>query len=886
MNKKVKGISFIVLGMFLTYLLVNRRGIEASNNSEGNFLFLFLNFFTLIAGKMGWIIIGLIFMAGLAYLIKKEVKISRKKELTGAICLLAISLLFIREDIVTPLPDSFTDAGRIILELGFGRESGGIVGSLVAMPLYKIIATTVMGIFLWAVVGLSIVYLLSTPLEYIYEWIKGVRQYYRSDEYKEKATLLKAKKMSEKLKRTDYKKYQKEEMKKRIIESRNQKLSFELAKKPKDSFLDKTEVYSDEELAKKEKEWTEFSKKMESDKVATEKEKTAAKSERKPENSKVEEKKTEVKKQEEQQVKTLEKPELQKTVAENTKVSQENNTPEVKIPENKETLQNSQVNVKPSAEKELQKEVKAAVSEEIKPAGDKTVKKENKKVENHHEEMVIPKIEAFEDVEAIKRQKELEENLKKAEAARLNTDKGYNELLKKSIEEIFKIKPMDMEKKFEIEKSIIDNVNHLENVLKQFGIDAKVVNYEYGPTITRYEMTIPAGVKVSKVTSLSDDIAMNLAAESIRIEAPIPGKNTIGIETPNKIKEPVHFSNIIQNKELEKGELNVILGKDIVGRDKIIDITKMPHLLIAGQTGSGKSVAVNTLIATLISKKSEKEVKFIMVDPKMVELMPYNDIPHLLVPVIIDPQQAAIALKWAVNEMENRYKQLMENGVRNIKSYNSLKYVEKMPYIVIIIDELADLMMVASGSVEESIARIAQKARAVGIHLVVATQRPSTDVITGMIKANLPSRISFALRSQIDSRTILDSAGAEKLLGQGDMLLLENGSSKLERIQGAFISDEEVATLTSTLKSSRKVKYRDEILVETQENDVNVDPYFENAIEIIKQEKKVSISLLQRELRIGFNRASRIYDQLKEKGIISYDNQILIDDDLENEIKK
>ena len=265
-------------------------------------------------------------------------------------------------------------------------------------------------------------------------------------------------------------------------------------------------------------------------------------------------------------------------------------------------------------------------------------------------------------------------------------------------------------------------------------------------------------------------------------------------------------------------------------------------------------MAVNTLIATLISKKSEKEVKFIMVDPKMVELMPYNDIPHLLVPVIIDPQQAAIALKWAVNEMENRYKQLMENGVRNIKSYNSLKYVEKMPYIVIIIDELADLMMVASGSVEESIARIAQKARAVGIHLVVATQRPSTDVITGMIKANLPSRISFALRSQIDSRTILDSAGAEKLLGQGDMLLLENGSSKLERIQGAFISDEEVTNLTSTLKSSRKVKYRDEILVETQENDVNVDPYFENAIEIIKQEKKAERS---EERRVGKECRSR-----------------------------
>ena len=339
----------------------------------------------------------------------------------------------------------------------------------------------------------------------------------------------------------------------------------------------------------------------------------------------------------------------------------------------------------------------------------------------------------------------------------------------------------------------------------------------------------------------------------------------------------MHFSNIIKNKELDNGELRVILGKDIVGRDKLIDIVKMPHLLIAGQTGSGKSVAVNTLISTLISKKSENEVKFIMIDPKMVELMPYNDIPHLLVPVIIDPQQAAIALKWAVNEMENRYRKLMENGVRNIKKYNNLSYVEKMPYIVIIIDELADLMMVAAGSVEESIARIAQKARAVGIHLVVATQRPSTDVITGMIKANLPSRISFALRSQIDSRTILDTAGAEKLLGQGDMLLLANGSSKLERIQGAYISDDEVKNLTDTLKSARKVKYRNEILEETQEEMIDVDPFFENAINIIRQENKVSISLLQRKLKVGFNRASRIYEQLKEHGVISFDDQILVD---------
>ena len=304
----------------------------------------------------------------------------------------------------------------------------------------------------------------------------------------------------------------------------------------------------------------------------------------------------------------------------------------------------------------------------------------------------------------------------------------------------------------------------------------------------------------------------------------------------------------------------------------------MPHLLIAGQTGSGKSVSVNTLISTLISKKSEKEVKFIMVDPKMVELMPYNDIPHLLVPVIIDPEQAAIALKWAVNEMEKRYKQLMENGVRNIKGYNALSYVEKMPYIVIIIDELADLMMVASKSVEESIARIAQKARAVGIHLVVATQRPSTDVITGMIKANLPSRISFALRSQIDSRTILDTSGAEKLLGQGDMLLLANGSSKLERIQGAYISDEEVKNLTDTLKTTKKVEYKNEILEEPEEEINDTDPFFENAINIIKQEKnKISITLLQKKLKIGFPRASRIYDQLKESGIISYDDQIITD---------
>lgn len=440
--------------------------------------------------------------------------------------------------------------------------------------------------------------------------------------------------------------------------------------------------------------------------------------------------------------------------------------------------------------------------------------------------------------------------------------------LKKSIEEVFVYRKVDEQEKIKMKKEINENIRKLEKVLKEFGVDAKVVDYATGPTITRYEITIPTGVRVNKVTQLSDEISMYLEAESVRFEAPIPGKATIGIETPNKIKENVYFSNLIHDKDLENGELSVVLGKNIVGKDKIIDIAKMPHLLIAGQTGSGKSVAINTIVSTLISKKSPDEVKFILVDPKMVELMPYNGIPHLLVPVIIDPEQAAIALKWAVSEMEDRYKRLAEVGIRNIKSYNKMMPNYKMPYIVIIIDELADLMMVSANSVETSIARIAQKARAVGIHLIVATQRPSTDVITGMIKANLPSRISFALRSQIDSRTILDQIGAEKLLGKGDMLLLENGSSKLERIQGAYISDEEVLNLTTVLKSKTTVNYNMDIL-EAKEDEETQDPYYIKALEIVeKTEDKISISMLQRELKIGFNRASRLNEELKNNGIL------------------
>ena len=840
MNKrKIEGAIWFFAGLVLIMLLANKSSMLSDNVGE-NIFSLILGGIMLFFGKMTWFIaiVAMLYGIVLFFYEKIRVDITQGKVVALIGVFLSLSMFLVKGSVgKNPLPNVFTEAGRKLLEIGFNRESGGVPGALLSMPFYKILHLKWMTIGLITVLALFVCLLLKDYIELGYELLREVARYYKSDDYKEKKRKLKAKKYAENLKKTDYKRYQREMLKAKIIQSRSEKLSFEIAKKPKDNFLQKTEVYSKEELAEKEKEWIEIFEENEKQKI----QENAKKTENKEKNDKEE----------------------QETETKNTTNNEEQEAPEPKKPEEIKEEDKTEKN-----EEQYEKEPKLEI---VTPLRRETAVNSAQMDPNFQQ---FPKLEAFENSVAV--EKGLEEELKEANAM-LDSSQGYDDVVKKSIAEIFKSKPMDYKKKEKIEKSIRENVRHLENVLKEFGVEAKVVNYEYGPTITRYEIIIPKGIKVSKVTGLSDDIAMNLAAESIRIEAPIPGKNTIGIETPNKIKEPVHFSNIIKNKELDNGELRVILGKDIVGRDKLIDIVKMPHLLIAGQTGSGKSVAVNTLISTLISKKSENEVKFIMIDPKMVELMPYNDIPHLLVPVIIDPQQAAIALKWAVNEMENRYKKLMENGVRNIKKYNNLSYVEKMPYIVIIIDELADLMMVAAGSVEESIARIAQKARAVGIHLVVATQRPSTDVITGMIKANLPSRISFALRSQIDSRTILDTAGAEKLLGQGDMLLLANGSSKLERIQGAYISDDEVKNLTDTLKSARKVKYRNEILEETQEEMIDVDPFFENAINIIRQENKVSISLLQRKLKVGFNRASRIYEQLKEHGVISFDDQILVD---------
>ena len=873
MNKrKIEGAIWFAAGLILVLLLGNKSSMLSDNAGE-NIFSLILSGITLFFGKMTWFIAVMAILYGIILFFYEKIGIDITQGKIAALIGLFLSwgMVLVRGSVVKgkPLADNFTEAGRQLLEIGFSRESGGILGALLSMPFYKVLHSQGMFIVLIILVMIFVIWLIKDLIELGYEVFKEIIKYYKSDDYKEKKRKLAAKKYAENLKKTDYKRYQREMLKAKIVESRREKLSFEIAKKPKDNFLQKTEVYSKEELAEKEKEWIE---------IFEEKEKY-----KNSEN---------LKKNENESTDKIKENELKKITEPTEGIKQEevSEKPEIKEGEEKldsenETLDSlSDSKEEVSVETENKKENDSQVEKEVDKRGPKleivTPLRREEISKRYNSENIdpnfqqFPKLEAFENKEV--KEKELEDELKKVNAM-FDNNQGYDDVVKKSIEEIFKSKPMDLKRKQEIEKSIRENVRHLENVLKEFGVEAKVVNYEYGPTITRYEIVIPKGIKVSKVTGLSDDIAMNLAAESIRIEAPIPGKNTIGIETPNKIKEPVHFSNIIKNKELDKGELRVILGKDIVGRDKFIDIAKMPHLLIAGQTGSGKSVAVNTLISTLISKKSENEVKFIMVDPKMVELMPYNDIPHLLVPVIIDPQQAAIALRWAVNEMENRYKQLMENGVRNIKTYNGLSFVEKMPYIVIIIDELADLMMVASGSVEESIARIAQKARAVGIHLVVATQRPSTDVITGMIKANLPSRISFALRSQIDSRTILDTAGAEKLLGQGDMLLLANGSSKLERIQGAYISDEEVKNLTDTLKSSKKVKYRNEILEEIQEETIDIDPFFENAVNIIKQENKVSISLLQRKLKVGFNRASRIYEQLKEHGVISYDDQIITD---------
>lgn len=424
-------------------------------------------------------------------------------------------------------------------------------------------------------------------------------------------------------------------------------------------------------------------------------------------------------------------------------------------------------------------------------------------------------------------------------------------------------------------KKVLKNASLLEKTLSDFGVEAKVNQVTVGPTITRYEIQPSPGVKVSKIVNLTDDIALSLAAKSIRIEAPIPGKSAIGIEVPNEESQMVSVREVLESEEFKKFDspLAMALGKDISGKPIIGDIGKMPHLLIAGSTGSGKSVCVNTLINSILYKAKPDEVKFLLIDPKVVELASYNGIPHLLIPVVTDPKKAANALNWAVVEMNKRYKLFAQNGVKDITSYNE-KAEEKLPKIVIIIDELADLMMVSASDVEDYICRLAQMARAAGMHLIVATQRPSVDVITGVIKANIPSRIAFAVSSQTDSRTILDMGGAEKLLGKGDMLFYPLGAAKPVRLQGAFISEGESERVIDFVKSqvTEEVKYEDTIMdtisKATIEKSSDVDELLNDAIEFIVESGQGSASMLQRKFKIGFNRAARLIDEMEERGIV------------------
>ena len=418
----------------------------------------------------------------------------------------------------------------------------------------------------------------------------------------------------------------------------------------------------------------------------------------------------------------------------------------------------------------------------------------------------------------------------------------------------------------------------LETTLESFGVRAKVLEVVRGPTVTRYEIQPDVGVKVSRIVSLTDDIALALAAKDIRMEAPIPGKSAIGIEVPNTEVSVVTLREVMESPVFLESEskLTIALGRDISGQAIVGNLARMPHLLVAGATGSGKSVCINGIIASILYKAKPDEVKFLMIDPKMVELNVYNGIPHLVAPVVTDPRRASLALKKVVHEMEKRYELFSKNGTRNIEGYNAIMAAKEggtpLPYIVVIVDELADLMMVAANDVEDSICRLAQMARAAGIHLIIATQRPSVDVITGVIKANIPSRIAFGVSSQVDSRTILDMAGAEKLLGRGDMLFLPVGASKPIRVQGAFLSDQEVEAIVQFVRNQGQARYQEELVPEVEEpeetGDVFEDELYEQAVQIVLEAKQASVSLLQRRMRIGYTRAARLIDAMEAKGIV------------------
>ncbi|MFG6121199.1 DNA translocase FtsK [Thalassobacillus sp. B23F22_16] len=419
----------------------------------------------------------------------------------------------------------------------------------------------------------------------------------------------------------------------------------------------------------------------------------------------------------------------------------------------------------------------------------------------------------------------------------------------------------------------------LETTLNHFHVRAKVVNAMRGPSVTRFEVQPEPGVKVSKITNLADDIKLSMAAKAIRIEAPIPGKQAVGIEIPNEKSDIVGLQEIFESESFKESPspLTVALGLDIGGTPMVTNLQKMPHGLIAGATGSGKSVCINTILVSLLYKAHHEDVKFLLIDPKMVELAPYNELPHLVSPVITDVKAATKALKWAVKEMDDRYEKFVKEGVRDVERFNQKmmkqnRADEKMPYLVVVIDELADLMMVSPQDVEDAICRLAQKARACGIHLLVATQRPSVDVITGLIKANIPTRIAFSVSSQVDSRTIIDTAGAEKLLGKGDMLFVENGSGQSVRIQGAFVSDDEIERITGFVKKSAPPNYlfeQEELMMQTAQEAGEQDELFEEAVSFVIEHNGASASMLQRRFKVGYNRAARLIDHMEEYGIIS-----------------